>query len=90
MRHYSLILRKKSVLLDLGRVLLYYPLFAFLYEAIVFQPKPPFRARFFYCLHICKAFSVQVVVDVNHKQDACDNPVTSHFPYRYFPLLQVV
>jgi hypothetical protein len=56
MRHYSLILRKKSVLLDLGRVLLYYPLFAFLYEAIVFQPKPPFRARFFYCLLICQAF----------------------------------
>jgi len=85
-----LILQLQPVLLDLGGFLLYYPPFAFWYEAIVIQPKPPFRARFFYCLHICKAFSVQVVVDVNHKQDACDNPVTSHFPYRYFPLLQVV
>jgi len=46
------------------------------------------RVSFIACL--LPSLSVQVVVDVNYKQDACDNPVTSHFPYRYFPLLQVV
>ncbi|AIZ19030.1 glutaminase [Neisseria meningitidis] len=39
---------------------------------------------------ILQSLSVQVVVDVNHKQAACDNPVTSHSPYRYPSLLQAV
>ncbi|MBG8630934.1 glutaminase [Neisseria meningitidis] len=39
---------------------------------------------------ILQSVSVQVVVDVNHKQAACDNPVTSHSPYRYPSLLQAV
>nr|CBA09552.1 hypothetical protein predicted by Glimmer/Critica [Neisseria meningitidis alpha153]CBA10032.1 hypothetical protein predicted by Glimmer/Critica [Neisseria meningitidis alpha275] len=39
---------------------------------------------------ILQSVSVQVAVDVNHKQAACDNPVTSHSPYRYPSLLQAV
>ncbi|HEZ1291303.1 TPA: hypothetical protein WGW95_000387 [Neisseria meningitidis] len=78
-------------LLDRFGQTLYHPPLILSYEAIAFQPKPPLRARFFCCVAlILQSLSVQVVVDVNHKQAACDNPVTSHSPYRYPSLLQAV